>query len=285
MITLGEGLHYDVPMEIYRGNCCPGPSVSGSVLEEMRDGEGCPAKALARHYLSPWPRDDRDTPAKAFGRAAHAYLMEGEEVFFERYAVEPEGQDGRTKEGKAWLAANVDRARISFKDFETIKGMKIGLDMNAGTAAAFTEGRPEVTAIWKDTETGIWLKSRPDWLRKGLTINYKTAECAAYEPFMRQAWNLGYFVSAGICVDVMRALGEPGHHCFIAQEKTVPYLAKAWVLTDDYLQGARMVYRKALRQFADCISTGRWEGYGDDVGALPYPIWAERKLADIQSPL
>ncbi len=285
MIVLGEGLHANVAMETYLGNCCPGPSISGSILFEMRDGEGCPAKALARHYLSPWPREDDDTEAKAFGIAAHTYLIEGKEAFAERFAVKPEDMSFSTREGKAWRAENADRQIVTFKEFEKIAGMAIGLSMNAGTAHAFAEGRPEMTAIWKDPETGIFLKARPDYLRNGLAINYKTAASAAFEPFMRQAWNLGYFVSAAVCVDVMKGLGEPVHYCLLPQEKTIPYLSKAYVLTDDYLVGGQMIYRRALRKFADCLAAGKWDGYGDEVGTLPYPPWAERILANIESPL
>lgn len=66
---LGAGLHRGVPMAVYHGDCCPGPSVSASVLVEMRDGEGCPAKALARHYLSPWLNLDHGKATTARPRA------------------------------------------------------------------------------------------------------------------------------------------------------------------------------------------------------------------------
>ena len=283
MITLGEGLHPDVPMDAYHGNCCPGPSVSGSVLFTLH--ETCPARALAKHYLSPWPREEDDTEAKDFGTAAGVYLVEGPEAFAERFAVKPEDMSFSTKEGKAWRAANEGREIVSFAEFEKIKGMAIGLQQNEGTAAAFTEGRPEVTGIYKDPETGIYLKTRPDWLRPRLAINYKTAKSVAREKWMRQAWDLGYCVSAALCVDVLKALDHPVFYSFVCQEKTVPYLAKARVLSDDHLQGGRMIYRRALRKFADCIDSGKWDGYGDEVETIPYPPWAERILANIESPL
>ena len=126
MITLGEGLHYDVPMDVYHGNCAAGPSVSGSVLFDLHST--CPAKAIARHYLSPWPREDSDTKATAFGSAAHAMILEGPEVFAERYIVKPDGFDGRTKEGKAWMADNANRQAVSAKDFAMIQAMQSSVD-------------------------------------------------------------------------------------------------------------------------------------------------------------
>ena len=284
---LGEGLHRGVPMAVYHGDCCPGPSVSASVLVEMREGEGCPAKALARHYLSPWldagPRPDDDSEARRFGTAAHAYLVEGPEVFAARYAVKPQDLSLATKDGKAWKAQQATKEIVAFDRFETIQRMAIGLGTNAATASAFTGGEAEVTAIVQDRETGLWLKARPDYLRQGLALNYKTAASAAREPFMRQAWSLGYAIGAALSLDVLAELGERRHACFIVQEKSAPYLAKAWVLADDYLAGARALYRRALRRFADSLAAGKFDGYGDEVGTLPCPPWATRKLDQLRA--
>lgn len=283
MTALGEGLHYDVPMDVYHGNCAPGPSVSGSVLFDLHST--CPARAIARHYLNPDDDDEENaTEAKSFGSAANALIVEGRDVFDERYAIKPDGMSFATTEGKAWKKDHGGLEIITYAAYQKILGMTEGLRSNEATAAAFTNGKPEVTAIYKDPETGIYLKSRPDYLRRGLALNYKTTKSAAPEPFMRDAWTYGYCVSAAICVDVLKALGEPAPYCLIVQEKTRPFLAKAYVLSDDYMLGGRMIYRRALRRFADCLASGKWEGYGDEIGTLPYPPWAERILADIQSP-
>lgn len=284
MITLAEGIHHNVPMEAYHGNCCPGPSVSGSVLWELHSS--CPAKAAARHYLNPdRDEDEETTEAKGFGSAAGVFLIEGEDAFNERYAVKPEGMSFVTTDGKTWKKNNADRTIVTYAEHQRMIGMRDGLQLNEGVANAFTGGAPEVTAIFKDPETGIYLKARPDYLRKGLALNYKTTKSAAPEPFMKDAWTYGYSVSAAICVDVLKALGEPAPYCIIAQEKKSPYLSKAYVLSDDYMVGGRMIYRRALRKFADSIAAGKFDGYGDEVGTLPYPPWAERILADIAAPL
>lgn len=83
---------------------------------------------------------------------------------------------------------------------------------------------------------------------------------------MRQAWSPGYPIGAALALDVLAELGERRHACFIVQEKSAPYLAKAWVLADDYLAGARALYRRAPRSFADSLAAGRC-GYGDTASA------------------
>jgi PDDEXK-like domain of unknown function (DUF3799) len=283
-VALSAGLHADVPMEFYHGHCCPGPSVSGSILYTLHSS--CPAKALASHYLSPWGNTrEESSPAMEFGSAAHCYICEGKAVFAERYAIKPADYDGRTKAGKDWLAANAGKPVIAFRDFEKITGMAIGVASNPHAHAAFTEGAPEMTGIWQDAETGIWLKVRPDYLRKGLAINYKTARDAATEPWKRQAWNLGYHVSAALCVDVLKALGEPALYAFVTQEKDAPYLCGVRVLADDFLEGGRMIYRRALRTFADCVAADKWPGFSDGVETIVLPPWGDRTLANMESPL
>ncbi len=288
LITLATGLHAGIPMEIYHGNCCPGPSVSGSVLWTLHDS--CPAKAWAKSYLSRLQVEDDDdtaetTEAKAFGSAAHSFIVEGAEAFEAKYVVKPEGMSFSTKDGKAWREAMArDKEFVTFKQFEKIAGMANALTRDPTADSAFQDGAPEMTGIHQDPETGIWLKVRPDYLRPKLAVNYKTTRNAAREPWMRDAWNLGYAVSAALCVDVLKALDRDAHYAFVTQEKTPPYLCAVRVLSDDFLDGGRMIYRRALRKFADCVAADKWPGYADGVETIPYPPWAERILANIESP-
>lgn len=276
---LGTGLHFNVPMDTYHSDCCEGVSVSGSVLFTLY--ESCPARALATHYLSPWPREDDASVAMAFGEAAHCYIVEGKKAFGERYAIKPDDMTFVTREGKAWRAEQEAAGRliIAFRDFEKITQMAIGLAANPAAMNAFDGGAPEVTAICKDDETGLWLKARPDYLRKQLAINYKTALSAAPVPWKRQAWNLGYHVSAALCVDILKALGEPAHYAFVVQEKEAPYLTAVRVLADEFLEAGRLIYRHTLRAFADCVATGKWPGYSEEVETVSLPLWADHSLA------
>lgn len=280
---LGEGVHHGVPMDFYHGDCCPGASVSGSVLWALH--EGCPAKALASHYLSPWPREDDSTPAKAFGIAAHTLILEGPAVFAERYVVKPDDFNGRSREGKEWMAENAAKEAITADQFKTLAAMRRAVEEHPTARNAFLSGAPEVSLITKDEETGIWLKARPDYLRDHLAVNYKTDRNAAPGMFQRTAWNLGYHISAALTVDVLTKLDRPAHYAFIVQEKEPPYLIAVRVLSDDFLEGGRMIYRRALRTFADCLASGKWEGYGDAPQTTALPAWADKFLANMESPL
>jgi hypothetical protein len=137
---------------------------------------------------------------------------------------------------------------------------------------AFTGGKPEVSAAWKDAETGLWLKTRPDYLRSGLALDYKTTITVSREAWRRQAANLRYHISAAFCIDILAHLGEQLDYAFVVQEKTPPYCVAVRVLSAEFLQAGRTIYRDALRTFADCAAKGVWPGY-PEVETVEIPPW------------
>lgn len=285
VIPIGKGIHRGVPMETYLDNCCPGPSVSGSTLFTLH--ESCPAKALAGHYLSPWPRDEGDTAATAFGTALHTLILEPD-AFQERYAVKPEDMTFASREGKAWRAENEGRGIIRQADFDLMCAMRDAAERHPAARNAFEGGAAEVTAVTQDAETGLWLKVRPDYLRPGLAINLKSTADAAEQPWTRDAVKYGYHVSAALAVDVLRDLGEKAHYAFVVIEKEPPHLVSVRVLDDAFMLAGRMIYRRALQAFAECLAKFEpkdWPGYGDDVTTVNIPPWLDRQLNGFSAPL
>lgn len=281
-LPLSTGIHLGVSMGDYHGDCCAGVSVSGSTLFTLH--ESCPAKALAGHYLSPWGREERDTNATAFGSAFHTLVLEPQ-TFAARYAIKPEDMSFATKEGKVWRAENEGREFIRQTDYEVMAAMRRAIEEHPAARNAFSGCAPEVTAITQDGETGLWLKARPDYLRKGLAINLKSTVDASERPWTFDAVKYGYHVSAALSVDILRDLGESAHYAFVIVEKDPPHLVSVRVLDDAFMQAGRMIYRRALNAFAECLSTGKWAGYGDDVSTVPIPAWLDRALANFESPL
>lgn len=279
---IAPGIYPGISLDAYHGDLCDGLSVSASSLFLMH--RSCPAKAFAYHYSNPDQLDDDDTEAKVFGTAAHCLILEGEDAFFQRYVMRPDGMDFRSREGRAWRDANGNREIISASALDTIRAMHKALLAHPVGQWAFADGRPEVTAVAKDAETGIWLKCRPDYLRAGLALNYKTTRDASRLPWQRQAWNLGYSLAASLTVDIFDLLGDKLRYAFVIQEKRPPYLPAVRVLADDFVMGGKMIYRDALRRFADCAAKGSWPGF-DEIETVTLPAYADKFLASMESPL
>lgn len=269
------GIYEFVPFGTYHGDLCDSLSVSASSLKLLYDT--CPARAFAHHYSNPERVEYEGTEATEFGQQAHCFVVEGERTFNQRYSIKPAGLNLSTKEGRLWKAAHAGQDYLSTENYEHIKGMDEALKRHPRAKAAFFGGRPEISCAIKDKETGIWLKTRPDYLRPGLALDYKTTIVTSREAWRRQALNLSYHISAALCIDVLRELGEEVNYAFVVQEKTPPYCVAVRVLSEDFIDAGRRIYRAALRQFADCFSRNDWPSY-PEVEVVEMPAWALRQL-------
>jgi hypothetical protein len=238
----------------------------------------CPAYAFARWSGNPAAIQSTSSAAMDFGTAAHTLLLEGEAVFMARYAIRPDGHDGRTREGKAWNAANFGKEHINAEDLTAIRAMARTINAHPTARLALRGGHPEVTAIHRDSETGLWLKVRPDYLTPALAVNLKTCRDNGKDAFTRQSWSLGYHIGAAMSMDVLRALGRDVPYAFLTVETEPPYIPAVRVLSDELIQAGRLIYRRALRRWADCLSSGRWPGYADDVETLHPTGWMSKEI-------
>lgn len=274
---------YDIPIEQYHSDCCDGPSVSASGLSTIINE--CPAIFWESTYLNPNAVPDRSTHAFDVGRAAHSLVL-GEPEFAKYFAISP-FDDFRTKEARAWRDAET-RTVLKAKDFEAISDMAAAQKRSPQVANAFRDGRPEMSLIWRDEETGVWVKSRPDWLpnepTREFAIDYKS--CRSIKPRVLGAavFDYGYHCQAAMIVDAIEiVLGvKPLGVAHVVQEKDRPYLAELRMFSPEQLDFGRLEYRRALRIFAECWErhlAGKperiaWPGYtaNPDYFLTPYHI-------------
>lgn len=281
---IGAGIHHGIPMADYLGNTCPGPSISRSGLWEIETRS--PAHYWAHSYLNPNRVQDEDTDALRIGAAVHTLILEPDE-WHERYLVRTESLDGRTKEGKAWKAEAETSGRkiVGYADWCMVRGVTAAVKEHPLARRAFEASAPEVTLTLKDSETGVWLKARPDALprdarRLPFSVQLKTTQDASPAAFAKSVWGYGYHLGAAMEIDMLAMLGwhdNPGA-LLIAVEKEPPYAVSLLRLSDEAVAWGRHQYRRALRRFADCLAAGKWPAYADTVTEIGLPEWAARGL-------
>lgn len=276
---------YDIDIELYHSQkCCDGPSISSSGLRVI-DRE-CPARFWAYSDLNP-KRFEKETKAVfAFGRAAHA-LMLGEPAFEKRFMVAPHEQFN-SNPGKAWHTewklrvelGDETRDLVRPSQLVVVKDMVAAQRSSPECARAFIEGEPEKSILWKDNETGVWVKSRPDWLphkpAERFITEYKTAETIQPRKLSFNVFMYGYEMQAAMVLDGIEIVTgvEPLGFAHVVQEKDPPYIAELKMFTPEQLDYGRLEYRRALRKFADCLATGKWPGWthGPSYYDTPYSI-------------
>lgn len=157
-------------------------------------------------------------------------------------------------------------------------------------AALLRDGEPELSLWWQDRATGVMLRARPDWTptvnrrRRLILTDLKTSKDPRPSEFGRTAASFGYHMQAAWYPDGARELDldpDPAF-VFVLVGKTPPYPVSVVELDADAIELGRRRNRRAINLYADCLETGHWPAYGDDVhlvGLPKYAFYDEESLA------
>lgn len=285
--------------------------------KEYREKEGISSSDLKKmvksmasfHYYKEHP-EDSDSEALLFGRAYHKLMLEPDD--FDKEFEVIKDFNCSNKEGKEQYATYVESKvgrkltdierkykdsitavllKESGKDFitettmQTLNEMKKAL-FDTPFVKLLVQGEHEKSFFWKDEQTGVDCKCRPDSYgqmnNQYFAIDLKTTKNAETDAFMRDAIRLGYDIQASHYVEGLnKAYGKDFKFLFIAQEKTAPYLANVLEADEYFLQSGKELRQMLLEQYVDCCNTGNWYGYmGKDgeINSLGVPSWIKNSM-------
>ena len=284
-----NGIYTDIPIETYHSDLCIGPSVSSSDLRTVT--QHSPAHYWCNSvYNQQPPEPDEEAPKEkehfALGRAAH-HLLLGEEAFSTIFVVRPkQWDDWRKDAAKDWRAEqeNAGRTVLIPKQLTVIRGLARSLARNPLVQAGILNGDVEQSFVWKDKETGLWLKSRPDVrpIDSGDFCDLKTTTDVTYDELSRTIGIYGYHQQAALAGEGYKVLtGRPmTSFSFCFAEKTAPWSVRIVTLKEcDLLRGAAQ-NRMAIRQMAECFEKNEWPGPGDyqEAEFIEIPTWLQTRI-------
>ena len=272
--NLIAGLHKGMPAADYFAV----DALNASGLKQLR-------RSPAHYYGTaldpnrPPPADP--TPAMINGTLVHCALFEPDELA-SRYIVRPDGIDGRTKEGKAELAAlGADgREVVTVAAMAAAQRQAAAVRAMPDISALLADGYAEASAFWVDPETDVMCKCRPDWVAPAgdgvVIIDGKTCIDASADGFGRAIRNYGYHLQAAWYADgFTHATGLQVHgFVFAAVENAWPHAAAAYMLDDDVMDKSRAECRRLLRLYDKCRRANHWPGYPAGVQQINLPRWA-----------
>jgi len=100
-------------------------------------------------------------------------------------------------------------------------------------------------------------------------VDLKTTQSANAKDFARSAIKYGYVFQACFYLHGLRLMGEnPKQFIFVCVEKTAPYLTNAFTLSASDVDRQKSHMAESCRLWAECMKTGVWPGYGDEVKTL-----------------
>lgn len=231
------------------------------------------------HYQAWLKEKPEPTAAMIFGSAVHCALLEPHR-FPGSYVQAPE-IERRSNAGKAayadWERANAGKMVLSQDQMETIRGMQDAFNSHPLVSGVLRWAQIERCAFWRDEETNVLCKSRPDIVTSnGLVIDLKTTADASKEAFARDSWKYRYHVQAAMYLEgVTSVLGKlHSDFLFIAVEKEAPYAISVYAAEPVFLTIGRDQMRAGLQRYAECNSRNEWHGYPEEVQKLSLPTWA-----------
>ncbi len=274
---------YDIPADVYHRDPVAGGSLSASGAKKLLPPH-CPA-------FYRYERDNPPETTKVFeiGHAAHKVVLgTGPNL------VRIDADEWRTNAVKDEVAAVRAAGGVPLKpaEYDRVHAMADKLRQHPFASRLFQRGRAEQSLFWVDKESGIWRRSMLDWLPETsaatrlIVPDYKTCESADPETLQRVIWNYGYNRSAAWYLDGVRALGlgdGSAMFVFVFQEKTPPYLVTVAQPSAFSLTVGRAMNREAIQLYRQCVETGEWPGYTDEVAVIPLPGYIENQYKELAS--
>lgn len=236
--------------------------------------------------------DHKPTDAMKFGTAFHAYLLGTSDV-----VSLPEGESFRSKDNQKWRADQLEAENIivSYNDMQLLKRMKEGIEQTSlmpeypDYMEIIEQGTKEQCIEWKDRQTGLMLKAKPDLIPAGTDylVDLKTAQKADAESFAKEVINYGYhiqtvFYRAAVAAckpDAFdRGSKAPSTMQFWVFEKSDACDWQPFSISDDnpITNLAATSIRQALLGIALMVKKAKEEGYAENT---PDPVDAAAKYA------
>lgn len=266
------GVYYDVPDSEYHS----WEAVSGSGLREF---DRSPLHFRASLVGG---ANSGDTPARAFGRAAHMAVLQPH-LFPLHFAQGP--SYGRSAEGRRRLREIREGGKVALysDDWERIQGIRKAVYSHP-RMAAIVESQPatEVSIVWRDEASGLTCKTRLDLytpLAGGIVLDLKTTRDAQRHEFMRSIAKFGYYRQAAMNVRACQAAQlEAAHWMALAVETEVPFACALYRLRDEAIVAGDEEVSRLLAAVRKCHDTDTWPGYGEDVTDIDLPDWKYRQI-------
>lgn len=274
------GLHPDLPREQYDGI----DAVNQSSLKRLINGTPADYR---------WALDHPEPPSDAmmFGQAVHLACYEPARFALE--VVARPDTSRRSNAGKAehaaFEAAAAGKTIIDAEDYGLIGAIQRAVMEHESAAKIIAlRSRRELTAVWRDSQTGLLCKGRLDQLADGMIVDLKTSKDGLPRAFEGDVLRYGYHIQAAFYTDGVVACGEhEPAFAFIAvdKERVQRFGSRAvavYEIEQPAIELGRIEYRQALETIADCRRKDHWPCFAPGIAPISVPMHA-LKRAGVES--
>ena len=247
------------------------PGIKTGVIEHEEEGVYRTSGALSNSALSDFLLCERLFQRKhiqgtfvqgryqpfVVGQAFHCRVLESE-TFSSRYAIRPAEVDGRTKDGKAWLAENTGKTILTKDEGDTLAHMCDAV-MENDEARSLVEdvGQNELTIRLQMEQWKLPVQCRLDaWRpRRDMIVDLKTT--ADLSAWPRELMKYGYHRQACLYGHLtgLAFMREPPRFVFVVVQKSEPFCVGLFRLSDEWLARAWQEVDSGMKRIRACLDS------------------------------
>lgn len=253
-----EGLYPDLAIDDYHGDTT---AISNTGLNHFAKA---PEIYFGRH-LDPRRPPAQEKPGQLHGQLAHCAILEPDH-FGSRYVIGP-AVNKNTNIWKDFVKLNEGKRAIDKEQYDTARYQAESVRKNPDIRKALEKGRPEVSAYWRDPDSDVLCRCRPDWETPiddagVVLLDVKTYSDAGRKEFLKQVERKFYYRQAALYTRGygIAAKVEVYEFIFVAVETEWPYRANAFILGPRTLEKGNREIDELLPRYADCLATNTWPG-------------------------
>lgn len=194
--------------------------------------------------------------------------------------VYQEGRDKFHKEAEGKYIIN----DIGAESFETIEEMLSSCYQDKVIQGLIKNTEYQLSCYWTDPETGIQLKTRPDFVKrkKNVIVNVKTTIDGSPKGFQRDCVEHDYFLQAIIEITGCVASGlmeKVDNYFWLVVEKVPPYNATVYDFKSEDIASMRMTLEYTLNKIRKAQESELWPGYSQEADnehgilTMALPTW------------
>jgi hypothetical protein len=232
-------------------------------------------------HLNPDRPEKLATRDMTLGSAFHTLAVEPH-LFDKEYAIEPSkvllkdvGRDEYENYKK--LCAELESTKkivLTFEEVKTLNAMVIALERDKRVHSLMNGGEIEKSFFWKDEDSGLIVKARPDILHHNMIIDLKTIADASSTSFQRGMVDGWYHVQGAMIRDAVRILEGRTINTVIniCVEKKYPYCVGIYIIDELALDYGERLYKETLLKIAESATNNEYKDY--PVETIGLPKWA-----------
>lgn len=260
------------------------PAIGSSGIKSFKE---CPA-IYYDNYIAPDREAYMGNKATRTGSHAHICLLEpdrfkdefrvSDEFALVNKGKKNERQEPMNRRCGDWTTFEAQteaqgKKAITFNEFKQASAMAEVIRRHPLASRMLIGGQSEMSFFARDTETGLILKARPDYLVKlddfGIVlVDYKTTGISmATRKQSNNAFSLGRHIQASHhkTVAEMATGGEINHVVYITQMQERPYLIRFFRMPPHSIERGLGERRMYLNEMAECYGKNEWPGYPPEI--------------------